>query len=239
MLKSIIIDDEVNSRELLTTLLQNYTEDVKVLGSAINVREGLNLINAHKPDIIFLDIEMPDGTGFELLDTLASAQYLICFTTGYDQYAIKAIEYGAFGYLLKPIDLENLRKVVTKAKNHLNTQRNIAPRDKSNTIIVNDKEKYWVLKYDDIINIESAGNYSIIYTIEHKKLLCDNTLNQLEEGLKSDIFFRCHRSHIINLKHLNFVEKGRTGTAQLNNEMIIPIANRRLKDFKTAVKGLK
>ena len=237
MLRSVIIDDEINSRELLATLLNNYTKDVEVIGSAANISEGLNIINVQKPDIIFLDIELPDGTGFELLDTLSNAKYLICFTTGYDQYAIKAIEYGAFGYLLKPIDIENLKKVVEKAKKQVNNQESL--EKKKNTIIVNDKENYWVLNYDDIINIESAGNYSIIYTKERNKLLCDNTLNQLEESLNSNAFFRCHRSHIINLNHLNSVENGRTGTAQLDNDMVIPIANRRLKDFKIAILALK
>jgi len=239
MIRAVIIDDEVNSRELLTTLLTNYCEGIEVVGDAINVTEGINLINSVKPHLIFLDIEMPDGTGFELLDALSNAQYLTCFTTGYDQYAIKAIEYGAFGYLLKPLDIEALQKVVAKAQIELKDSIKEEEDEESKTIIVNDKENFWVLQYDEIINIESAGNYSLVYTKESKKLLCHNTLNQLEEGLKSEVFFRCHRSHIINLKHISSVEKGRTGTALLNNERVIPIANRRLKEFEKAISSLK
>lgn len=237
MVKAVIIDDEINSRELLTTLLEKYCDGVNVAGSGTNVLEGINLINAVKPDLIFLDIEMPDGTGFDLLDTLSNANYLTCFTTGYDKYAIKAIEYGAFGYILKPIDIEALRKVISKAQNQLKVST-ARPED-SQTIIINDQDNFWVLQYDEIINIESAGNYSLVYTVESKKLLCHNTLNQLEEGLESNNFFRCHRSHIVNLKYINSVENGRTGTAILTNDLVVPIANRRLKEFKKAISALK
>lgn len=226
-----VIDDEINSRELLETLLKKYCPMVKSIATASSAKDGITLINKIRPDLIFLDIEMPGGNGFTLLDAFKEANFLTCFTTGYEKYALQAIKYGAFGYLLKPLDIEELRDIVNKV--HLKIEKSGEVK-KNDSIIVSENEVYHVIGYEDILQIEAAGNYTYIHHQSGKKVLSDRKLADYEGMLPEDQFFKTHRSHIVNLSKIAKYLEGRTGTAILINAAQVPIANRRLRDFHTA-----
>jgi len=225
-MKIVVIDDEINSRELMKTLLTDYC-DLKDIYCAASVREGLDKINLHKPQLVFLDIELEGENGFDLLDNFSHFNFLVCFATGYEQYAIKAIKYGAFGYLLKPIDIEELKDIVKRAQEKLNT----GIHKETDRLIVNENDKYWMLNYKDILQIESAGNYTYIHTLENK-ILTQSKLAHYEDCLPEEIFYRTHRGYIVNLTKIKQIKEGRTGLIVLDDGSEIPIASRRIKDFK-------
>ncbi len=230
IMKTLIIDDEKNSRELMHTLLKAYCPEVEEITMSGSASEALFEINKINPDLIFLDIEMPDMNGFELLDKLDNDAYMICFATGYEEFAMKAINYGAFGYLLKPIDLDELKKVVIRAAQKIESEKD----KETEALIVNQGKTIWVIRHKDIIHIEAYGNLSIIYRSE-EKIVSDFSLNQLEQ-LLPDWIKRCHRSHMVNTHKIVQVKEGRTGLAVMEGGQEIPIASRRIKEFKDSLK---
>ncbi len=231
-MKVAVIDDEINSRELLETLLMTYCKDsVTSVTTASSASEGVALINSFQPDIIFLDIEMPGGNGFSLLDAFRKAHFLTCFTTGYEKYALQAIKYGAFGYLLKPLDISELKEIVAKAKTKINE---LDDGSKNDSIIISENEVYHVINYREILQVEASGNYTYIHVDKGQKILSDKRLSEYEQLLPDSKFFKVHRSHIVNLSKISRFVEGRTGVAILQNQVEVPIANRRLKGFLAA-----
>ncbi len=228
----VVIDDEINSRELLNTLLSNYCKNVNKIELAESVDTALPIIEKSNPDLIFLDIEMPDANGFQLLDSFSDYNFLTCFTTGYEEYAIKAIKYEAFGYLLKPIDLQELKAVVHKASTIVHKKQVEDP-----TLILADSGNYHAIKHSEIIYIQGSGNYTSIHLQNDKTLLSQEKLGYFEESLSESGFFRVHRSYIVNISEISTIKESRTGVAIMSNNRKIPIANRRLKEFLQAFKG--
>ena len=230
-MKCVIIDDEINSRQLLVTLLSKYCTGIEIGGTANSVQSGLELINKVQPQLIFLDIEMPGGDGFDLLENFKNAPFLTCFVTGYEQYAIKAIKYGAFDYLLKPVDIQELKKTVSKA------QTQVSPEIKEDrNLIIYDGHKVWVVKEEQIIHISSEDSYSILYLEDDRKIVTSESLNYYEKLLQKNGFFRSHKSHIINCKAVKSIEPGRTGLIRMTNGSVISLAARRKKDFMDRIK---
>lgn len=234
MIKSIIIDDERNSRQLLEALIHRYCPNVQLLGQANSVSDAVRLINERKPNLIFLDIEMPGGDGFELLKQFNKASFLTCFVTGYDNYAVKAIKYGAFDYLLKPVDIKELQQTISKAESALSTNQS---NDLSDNIIIQEGDRYWVLEADQIIHITAEGNYSIVHTLEGKKIISSTSLNNYESILEENSFYRCHKSHIININMIRAFELTRTGKIKMKNNKLIPLAARRKNGFTELIKS--
>lgn len=226
MWKTIIIDDEQLARQRIKRLLKEYDE-VEIIAEAENGAEGLALIEQHKPDLIFLDIEMPVLNGFEMLAKLTH-QPKVVFTTAYDQYAIKAFEEGSIDYLLKPIELERLDKTIKKLK-----QTNLAPaqvpieelirqingKKALKTLTVKIGDKILLIKLSDIVHIQAEDKYVFLHTVDGKKHLTDFTLSNLEEKLP-DEFLRIHRSDIINTEFIKEIRKGFNGALifVLNNQ---------------------
>ena len=229
-MKALIVDDEKNSRELMHSLLDTYCPEVTEIVVCASAAESIFQINKFNPHLIFLDIEMPDMDGFALLDNIDTDRHMICFATGYEEFAMKAISYGAFGYLLKPIDLTELKKVVARADEK--TKR--AAFEGPDTLIVNQGKSIWVVRYKDISHIEAYGNHSLIHRSQ-EKIISDFSLNQLEE-LLPDWIMRTHRSHMVNLSKVVKVEEGRTGLAIMASGQEVPVASRRIKEFKEALK---
>jgi len=230
-MKIIVIDDELNSRELMEKLLQKYCPEVSNITLCESAVSAIFNINKLNPDLIFLDIEMPNVDGFDLLDSIDTSNQLICFATGYDKYAIKAINYGAFGYLLKPIDIQELKDIVSRA--HKKLEDSSSPQ--SSSLLVNDGNNLWVVQYDEIVYIEAYGNTAFI-VLNDKKILSGFTLNQLEELLPSEQIFRTHRSYMVNLDKVEKVQDTRTGIATMETGDEVPIASRRVKEFVAAFK---
>jgi two-component system LytT family response regulator len=218
MWKTIIIDDEQLARQRIKRLLKEYDE-VNIIGEAENGQEGLTIIEQQKPDLIFLDIEMPVLNGFEMLAKLKH-QPKVVFTTAYDQYAIKAFEEGSIDYLLKPIELERLDKTIKKLKQtNLTTAAPLAIEDllrqingkkAIKTLTVKIGDKILLVKLSDIVHIKAEDKYVFLHTVDGKKHLTDFTLSTLEDKLPEE-FLRIHRGDIINTDYIKEIRKGFNG----------------------------
>lgn len=207
MIRALIIDDERLARSELKKMLADYP-DIEIVGEAVNASDGLEKIEQLNPDLLFLDIQMPDKTGLELLTELERAPKVI-FTTAYDEYAIKAFEYNALDYLLKPVEPRRLADAIQRLQqqdereriNELNKSR-LGDQDQ---VFVKDGERCWFVKLSEIRLFESVGNYARVY-FENNKPLILKSLNALEERLDERIFFRANRKHIVNLRHIEKID---------------------------------
>lgn len=211
MKRVLIIDDERLARNELKKLLSEFP-DIEIVGEASNANEGVEKIHELQPELIFLDIQMPEKTGFEMLEELDKAPYVI-FTTAYDEYALKAFEVNALDYLLKPIEPKRLSDALLKLEpyeiiDQLAPGSSVAPRNilsDHDQVFVKDGERCWFVKLGEIRLFESVGNYARIYFSSNKPLIL-KSLNALEERLDEKIFFRANRKHIVNLKMIEKVE---------------------------------
>lgn len=217
MWTTIVIDDEELARQRLKRLLARYPE-VNIIAEAENGAEGLKLIESLKPNLIFLDIEMPVLNGFEMLSKLTQ-QPQVVFTTAYDQYAIKAFEEGSIDYLLKPIELERLDKTIRKLKQQglftnplplAELLQQIKPKKTIKTLTIKLGDKILLIKLSDIVRMNAEDKYVFVHTVDGKKHLSDFTLSTLEEKLPEE-FLRIHRSEIINTDHIKEIRKGFNG----------------------------
>lgn len=227
MLKTVIIDDEKNSRELLRNFVENYCEDTQVIGEAQSIDEAKILLSGISTDLIFLDIEMKGGTGFDLLDALKDMEALICFVTGYDEYAIRAIKYGAFDYLLKPVSIEELKKLVERAKNHLSEKL----EDDTKHLVIADGSKLNMIQYSEIDYLLADGNYIFVHLKSGKRHISGDSLSHFENILPKNMFVRTHKSYIVNLSAIKEVAFSRTGSILLKSGNELPVASRRKKEF--------
>jgi len=240
MLTAIIVDDELKGRIALKQKLQDYCPMVQVLGEASDGAEGIKLIEKLKPQILFLDIEMPRMDGFEMLRQIDHKDFHIIFTTAYDQYAIKAIKYAAFDYLLKPVDIEELKAAVDKA-HHRTTQltskkletleHNLQSLQTLNKLAIPTLEGYLFFDISHIIHLEAQSNYTAIYFTDYPKLIASRTLKDFEELLPTEIFFRPHHSHIINLNFIKRYIKGDGGQIEMQNGNFVTVARRKKDEF--------
>lgn len=209
--KALIIDDERLARNELKKLLQEFPE-IEIIGEAINAEEAIKMIDELNPEVIFLDIQMPGKTGFELLQELDKVPTVI-FTTAHDEYALKAFEFNALDYLMKPIDPQRLGDAIQKLflaedREPIASEENFSSRiilGEDDQVFVKDGEKCWFVKLAEIRLFESVGNYARVFFGINKPLIL-KSLNSLEERLDPKIFFRANRKHIVNLRMIEKVE---------------------------------
>lgn len=207
-MKALIVDDERLARKELTNLLQEYPE-IEIVGEAVNAEDAEEKIKALQPDLLFLDIQMPGKTGFELLQSLESVPEVI-FTTAYDEYALKAFDFNALDYLLKPIETDRLKESITKLLTKTTKEdsdisvpeKKLGPQDR---VFVKDGDKCWFVKLENIRLFESDGNYIKIY-FDNFKPMIHKSLNALDGRLDDRSFFRASRKHIINLNWVEGIE---------------------------------
>lgn len=237
-MKAIIIDDERLARTELRKLLQEYPE-IEVIDEAANVEEGLSKIETHNPDLIFLDIQMPGKTGFDLLAELERTPQVI-FTTAYDEYALKAFEVNALDYLLKPIEPKRLADAIHKLENgegHHNPlpagEGNRSLLTEQDQVFVKDGDRCWFVKLAEIRLFESVGNYAKVFFGNNKPLIL-KSLNALEERLDDKVFFRANRKHIVNLRLIDKVEPYFNGglLLELKGGEKIEVSRRQTVKFK-------
>jgi two-component system LytT family response regulator len=235
-LKAVIVEDSRLARNELKELIKAHTE-IEVLGEAENVDEGFKLINETKPDLLFLDINMPEKDGFELLEMLDEVPTTI-FTTAFDEYAIKSFEYNAFDYLLKPISQKrfskSIEKVIESVDNKAKDETKIGSAlslDKQ--IFIKDGEKCWLVKIQDISLFEIVGNYTRVF-FDNNKPLIYKSLAQVEEKLPTEVFFRANRQQIININHVKKVVSWFNGKLkiEMNSGEEIEISRRQSSLFK-------
>jgi len=235
---AIIIDDERLARNELKKLLEQHPE-IQIIDEASGVDEGVEKIELARPDLIFLDIQMPGKTGFDLLGELEKAPKVI-FTTAFDEFALKAFEVNALDYLLKPIDPSILRDAIQKLQTELALEQASliggsvrGPLTEADQVFVKDGEKCWFVKLAEIRLFESVGNYAKVYFSTHKPLIL-KSLNALEDRLDEHVFFRANRKHIINLHWIEKIEPYFNGglLVELKGGEKIEISRRQTVKFK-------
>lgn len=252
MLNTIIVDDEEFARSSLYFLLQENCSQVNILGIAKSVAEARTLLTAHEVDLIFLDIAMPGENGFELIPQAQIANATVIFTTAYDQYALKAIKANALDYLLKPIDIDELKDAVAKAEKYINLSnaagnnrneslKNLAAdltdRAAIKKITLPSGQGYRLVDIDDIIHIEADSNYSVFHLTNLEKIAVSKVLKDYEEILPENRFIRIHKSSIVNLKYVKEYNSKNGLQVVLNNGEAINVSRRRASDFFDSIKN--
>ncbi|MBL0356473.1 MAG: response regulator transcription factor [Chitinophagaceae bacterium] len=241
MIKAIIVDDEQHCIDRLTNLLQQYhSGTVQLLASASSVKEGIKVIREHQPDLIFLDVQIHDRTGFDLLRECGTVNFNVIFTTAYDKFAIQAIKFSAIGYLLKPIDEDDLQEALDKLKDISveNTglmaaviENNLQPASKKKKLTIPSGNELLFVNIDDIIRCHSDINYTTIFKTDNQKIVVAKTLKEFEELLSDHNFFRVHNSELINLGYIKSYNKGKGGSVLLTDGTELEVSTRRKDDF--------
>ena len=239
-MKAIIIDDERKGRETLQKMLEKYGTDVEICATASNIHDGYILICDHRPDVVFLDVEMPNGTGFELLEKFDEVSFEVVFTTAYDSYALKAIKVHALDYLLKPIDLdelaqtlENIRRAM-QAKPTVNRYSEFLTARKlefTGKIPLSVKEGIVYITVSEIIRVESDGGYSTFYTGDGKFYVTSRNLKEYEDMLPVKEFFRIHKSHLINMKRVKKFLRVDGYYVEMEDGSTVEISRRKKDEF--------
>ncbi len=240
MIKTIIIDDEPYCCEALDALLNRYCPQVKVVGICYSGKEALQEIKEQKPQLLFLDIEMPQMNGFELLQKIPDPDFDLIFTTSYDQYAIKAIRFSALDYLLKPIDRDELQAAIHKvtSRNHAPLAQQLEllikkinlPVAQINKIALPTMEGLQMVTVDTIISCESDSNYTIVFLKNKQKIVVSRTLKDIEEILEDYPFFRIHHSYLVNINEINKYVKGEGGYVVMSDGSVVDVS-RSKKEF--------
>lgn len=234
-MKALIIDDERLARVELRRLLEPY-KDIEIAGEAVNADDAIGKINELNPDLIFLDIQMPGKNGFEMLEQLDSVPTVI-FTTAYDEYALKAFEYNAMDYLLKPIEPKRLedtvKKIIDRHRKAETVMSDLPILHEDDQVFVKDGDRCWFVKLNTVRLFESEGNYVRLYFEDHKPLIL-RTLNYLDERLDNKTFFRANRKHIVNLKWIENIEPWLNGglLVKLKGGHKIEVSRRQAIKFK-------
>ena len=234
MYHTVIIDDDKLARRGLRRILEQNFKEIDVMGEADSVESGVELINKLEPDLVFLDIEMPDGTGFSLLEKLADINFKLVFTTSYSDYAITAFKYSAFDYLVKPVLIENVRSTISRIneipvlreKQRVEVlKRNLSSApDSDQTIALSEINGFSIVKISDILRCKGERNYSRIFFKNGTSVLVSRTLLYFDNLLVPHGFFRIHRSHLISLKDVNRYLKTDGGIIEMNDKTQLPVS---------------
>ena len=248
MIKALIVDDEQASIDLLKWLIGEYCPDITAVNSARSVQDALPLIKTIKPDIVFLDIQMPHQSGFDLLINIDHWNFEVIFTTAYNEFAIQAIRFSALDYLLKPIDESELKKAVEryKVKKIYAPAGQILFRNFIQNISQGKKEKFRLaladaseIKYvqiDEIIRLQAESNYTHIFLTGNKVFISAKTLKEYDEILQGHHFLRVHKSHLVNLSHIQAYD--RQGILQMSDQSKVEVARRKKEYLQQALAGI-
>ncbi|MFT4534009.1 MAG: two-component system LytT family response regulator [Saprospiraceae bacterium] len=240
MVRVAIIENEVDAKPLLSSIIREYCPSLELVGMAKNIEDGLSLIESMKPDLVFLGIEIDGGTSFQLLDRLVHMSFKIIFTTAYDRYALKAFKYGAVDYLLKPYSPQDVLKSVERVRRTLYDQAIFNRLDflmKSNKSEHNKKmtiptsEGVSVISVNDIIRVEADRSYCFICLSDGERMLVSKPLKDLEKSLPRALFYRVHTTHLINMEYIKRYVKEDGGCVMMNDGSSVPIARRRKQHF--------
>jgi two-component system LytT family response regulator len=236
---ALIVDDEFHSREILKDLIQKYCPELQIIGSVESAKEALATIKEKSPDVVFLDIEMPGGTGFDLLDQLGEFTFDIIFVTAYHEHAVQAFRLSAIDYLLKPLNFVELKEAVQK----LGRSKALKNQDKIEAlksiyfnasaldkIVLPTSNGYVFIKMDEIIYVEAHSNYSEFHILNKRPIIVSRTMGQFESILSSFFFYRIHHKYIVNLKLIEHFDT-KENHLKMSNGMKLLISSRRKSDF--------
>lgn len=250
MIRCVIVDDESKAREILVEMLKLYCSNVEVVGQAQNVKTAFEVINEEEPDLVLLDIKMPDGSGFDLLNKFSNINFKVIFITAHEEYAIKAFRFSALDYLLKPIDPSDLMSAIEKISatpedNGINEQFDAF---KSNyfeeeshgdkRIVLKTQENIYVIYLKDVIRCQSEKNYTYFYFTNRERIIVSKTLKEFDDLLSEFKFMRVHRSHLINLKYIDRFEKNDGGMVIMTDGTKVEVSHRKKDSLINYILGL-
>lgn len=247
-IRSLVVDDEKGSRDTLKALIKAYCPEILIVGEADTVSSGIQAIDTLRPDLIFLDIEMPGGSGFDLLADFTTVDFEVIFVTAFDHYALKAIKFCALDYLLKPISILDLQAAVDRMvrKKHEKILQgrldNLVfylkdSQSPKNKIAIPSQEGMDFLTVSEIISCVADGAYTLLSTTEGRSILATRSLKEFEELLSEYNFMRVHHKYVVNLDHIQRYVKGEGGFVTLVDQSEVPISRRKKKDFLARLKG--
>jgi two-component system, LytTR family, response regulator len=241
MLRSIIVDDELKSRESLKILIEDFCSDVTVEALCQNIDEAMAAIDKVKPDVVFLDIQLRGETGFDLLSKYKDFDFEVIFTTAYSEYAIKAFKFSAIDYLLKPIDIQELTNALEKVKKERNNNITNRLQELVKNLRVNSSDGYKLalptgdglifVKVSEILYCEASSNYTEITLADNKKYLVSRTLKEYEDILTDQNFYRIHHSYLINLDGIKKYVRGDGGYVVMTNDQALDVSKRKKEGF--------
>jgi|UniRef100_UPI00404A5568 two-component system LytT family response regulator len=233
MKKALIIDDEQRTRELIAKMITSFDLGIEAIPMGESVQSGIAAIAAIQPDLVFLDIQMPDGTGFDLLKAIPNKNFEVIFITAHEEFAIKAIKFSALDYILKPVDADELRSAIERALETLNDtkaepqfealQHNIQPNQKRR-LVLKTQESVHVVELDQIIRCEADRNYTSFFLKNGKKILVSRTLKDYETLLTGHNFLRVQQSHLVNLDYVDRYDKGNGGAVVMKDGSEVPLS---------------
>ena len=235
MINAVIIDDEPKNVRVLKNMLNEFCPEVSLLGEANDSNEGKELIQQKKPELVFLDIEMPYGNGFDLLNALMPIDFEVIFVTAFDKYMLKALKYSALDYLLKPVNIAELKAAVKHAetrikKNSINQQLTVLLENFKKhepglkKIAIPTADGFDFILIEDIVRCEAQGPYTRIFTKDSKKILVSKPLKEYESLLPDNIFLRIHNSHLVNLNFIKKYNRGRGGYIEMDDGTTLEVA---------------
>lgn len=245
MIKAIIIDDEQHCIDRIEGLLKPYTDTITIVGTYLTAETGVQGICILDPDVVFLDVQIHEQTGFDVLKAVHQPTFEVIFTTAFEMYAVQAFKFSAVDYLLKPIDVEDFNFAIDKLNQKIEAKdfskkvnvllNNISKNDVQKKITIPTSDGLEFLEIENIIRCEADINYTIIYTMDGRKIVVSKTLKSFEALLVNCHFFRVHNSHLINLNHLVKYTKGKGGYVTLSDHSTIEVSIRRKDAFLKAI----
>lgn len=245
--KILIVDDESRTRTLLSKMIETTSFDVEVFPEGSSVSSGIEAIHRINPDILLLDIQMPDGSGFELLEQLDSRDFEVIFVTAHQEYAIRAIKSSALDYILKPVEISELENALENAITSIKNKKDLSAQyeallnniqsDKKK-IILRTIESLYIFDINDIVRCQSERNYTNFFINDGRKIIISKTLKDYEDVLQHPLFLRCHRSHIININYLDRYDKSDGGTIVMKDGSEIPLSKSSKERFFEIIDNL-
>jgi two-component system, LytTR family, response regulator len=246
MLKCIVVDDEFKSRESLKALIEKFCENIQVSALCENGDEAIKAIHEYKPDVVFLDIQLQRETGFDMLERLDKIGFEIIFTTAFSEFAVRAFKFSAIDYLLKPVDIQDLRMAIEKARKKIlgnisERMTQLAQTMKGNSfkhsrLAVPSSDGLVFVSVDGILYCEASGNYTNIHMGDGRKFVVSRTLKEYEEMLEDLDFFRIHNSYLINLNLIKKYIRGEGGQVVMTNDQVLDVSKAKKKSFLDKIK---
>jgi two-component system LytT family response regulator len=235
-MKAIIVDDEQSARLTLRAILAEFFKEVIVIGEADTPGQAVEQIEQLKPDVVFLDIQMQGGTGFDVLESIPDRKFQLIFISAHKQHAYDSFRFDAADYLLKPVSIKALRTAIDKVRDNLRLQnedegkamlRPISPDQVRLQLVIPEMEGFTLVRLSQIIRCESSRNYTHFYLMEDRQVLASKTIKEFEDLLAPHGFIRIHKSHVINVAHLTRYIKGRGGEVVMTDGTVLPVSRER------------
>lgn len=237
MLTSIIVDDELYGRENLKKIIESYCTEIEVLATADSVINAIELVKIHTPDVVFLDINMPVLDGFDFLKEYDQRNFMVVFFTAHDEYGIQAVKAGAVDYLLKPVNIKELKQCIKKLVLLKIQTTQLQTVENSDKLVLPASHGFEVLEFDDIIRMEGDGCYTQVFLTDNSTKMISHTLKDFEDKLPPDRFYRIHKSHLIHIKYLKSYSNVSGLHVTMTDGSVMEISRRKAPDFIRKVKS--